>query len=240
MATFKSMDFPEPSKKAKYANLAAQQEAEIKNMSATFIPVPGLQGEKGDPGPPGKNGEKGEVGPQGPPGEKGNPGKDGLSYFPKYQQNAGWAMYDNSNLQMIKVGASLGSDGWIDIFVDGLGSGTNEKFLPEGSVSLYNPETRRLNLKGLKLGSQLQIVYNFELTTLSNNTEVWFRSLFPDSKDEFTTFVANLKYQYDYDLTATHNFPVNKELNRISGIIPQIRTDLPAIAKIKSIYISVY
>jgi hypothetical protein len=233
------MDFP-VSKKA-YASKVDQSQGIQQEPS--FLPVPGPQGPEGKPGAPGKDGQRGPQGPQGDRGDKGEPGKpgkDGKSYFPVYQQNAGWAIYFDKNERQIKLGADMGEDGWVNIFVDGLGSGTNEKYLPKDSVSLYNPNTRKVNLKGLQLGSQLNLVYNFEVTTFTANTEVWARSLFSNSKESTTSFVANLKYDYTYELSVSHNVFLTSEADKIAGIVPQLRSDHTSIATLKSIAISVH
>lgn len=107
-------------------------------------------------------------------------------------------------------------------------------------MSLYNPNTRRLNLRGLKLGSQIQITYNFEITTMSSNTEVWCRSIFKGSEREYTSFLASFKYQHTYDVSTTHNLCITSIPDRELGIVPQVRSDMDASLKMKSIYISVY
>jgi hypothetical protein len=128
----------------------------------------------------------------------------------------------------------------VDVFVDALGKGTNEKYLPKDNISLYNPETRRVNLKHLDIGSQLRITYTFDLATYGNNTEVWARSYFPDTGKAVTSFVANLKYQYDYELSTTHLLYLDDSVDKSSGIVPQLRADLDSMAVLKSIYISTF
>jgi hypothetical protein len=112
-------------------------------------------------------------------------------------------------------------------------------YLPENGVALYNPETKRINFKGLKIGTQVQITYGFSVETFSSNTEVWFRSFCPNSLADTTSFVGLFKYQHTYDLSVTHNIFLDKEEDKISGIVPQIRTDLDALAKLKTLHISV-
>lgn len=240
----KSMDFPN-NKKSGYASQVQQSQSEATQVSSSFIPVPGPigpqgpAGPQGPSGPAGKNGEKGPKGDKGDKGERGTPGKDGVSYMPVYGQKAGWAVYSNLDQKDIKLGATRGEDGWVSFFVDGNGSDTNEKNLPEGGISLYNKEARKVNFKHLKIGTQVQITYIFEITTMYTNTEIWCRSYFPESDSSVSTFVAAPKYQYTYDLSATHNFWVDEDVQKY-GIIPQLRTDMDSTAKIKSIYISVF
>lgn len=239
ISTSKNMDFP-VSKKAYASKVDQSQNIQ---QQPTFLPVPGPQGPEGRPGQPGAigpQGPKGDRGEPGPAGKDGRDGKDGKSYFPVYEQNAGWAIYFNKEQKQFKLGADQGEDGWVNVFVDGLGDSTNEKYLPKESVSLYNPNNKKINLKGLKLGSQLNITYSFEVVTFGPNTEIWARSLFHNSHDAVTSFVAILKYDYTYDFSITHNVFLTSEVDKIGGIIPQLRSDHTSIAKIKSIAVSVH
>lgn len=230
MSISKSVDF-QGNKKQSYAAQVEQSSSQPSDSSGLFVPVPGVQG---PPGVPGIQGLQGPAGPKGEPGEPGKPGKDGkLLYAP------GWGNYSNKNTINFQLGANKGDDGWVDFFVDGSGKDTNELYLPN-KISLYNPETRRINFKHLDLGSQVRVTYNFTLETYGNNTEIWARSFFPDSQKEITSFVANLKYQYTYELTTTHMFYIDSEIDRSSGVVPQLRSDLDAMAQINSIYISVF
>ena len=248
MAVSKSMDFP-GAKKTSYASQVEQSQA-ISNPdnTLTFLPVPGPvgpQGPAGRDGKDGKDGKDGSIGPQGPEGskgprgEKGNPGVDGRTYLPVYEQKTGWAKYDNLNKENFRLGADRGVDGWVDFYVDGKGPRTNEMYLPENGVALYNIASRRLNFRNLKLGSRVQVTYNFDITTFGNNTEIWLRSYFPESEDGYVSFVASLKYQYTYELSTTHTFVVDNQIDKQSGVSPQLRSDLEAIATIKSIHVSV-
>jgi hypothetical protein len=241
MSISKNMDFP-VNKKTGYAAQVEQSQLQPESSSIGFLPVPGPQGPqgpKGERGPAGKDGEPGPAGKDGSKGLQGPPGKDGKSYFPKYGQSHGWGYYESEKEQVFKLGVSRGEDGWVSVYLDEKTIKPYEVYLPEGEISLYNEHSRKINLRNLKVGSQLQITYSFEITTFSNNTEVWFRSVFRGGESGVTSFVANLKYQYTYDLTATHNMVIKSEKDRDSGIIPQIMSDLDSLAKLKNIYISV-
>lgn len=229
------MEFPKSNKS--YGSKIQESQEQVSNFFAVPGPA-GPQGPQGPKGEPGKPGDKGEPGERGERGIPGKDGKDGKSYFPVYEQNAGWAIYFNKESKQIKLGADQGEDGWVSVYVDGINK--NEKYLPQDSVSLYNPVTRRINLKHLKIGSQLQITYNFELTTFTANTEIWAKSLFPNSEMAYSSFVANLKYDYVYDLSTTHHITLASEVDRAGGIVPQLRSDHTSIAVIKSILISVH
>ena len=240
MAT--SMDFPTPKKK-KYSDTAGEQLPG--ELIGNYIAVPGppgqpgergLTGPKGDVGP---QGEKGAKGDQGSPGKNGKDGKDGRNILSPSEQNIGWACYENENKKTIRLGANKGEDGWVRLSIDGLGKSTNELFLPKESVGLWNPETQRLNFKAVNVGSIITICYNLELTTYSNNTEVWMRTFVDNENNYPTTYVGSLKYQFDYDLSVNQTvFIENKSMQTLGGI-PQIRTDNDASVFIKSMHISV-
>jgi hypothetical protein len=248
MAISKSMDFPS-NKKSNYAKLAEQVQKQ--EIESSYIPLPGPQGPqgpKGEPGTPGKPGQPGEPGKPGKPGLKGEPGKDGLkgdpgkdgkSYLPVSGQDAGWAKYVNKDQQQIKLGADNGIDGWVQVSIDLNKSKTIEKYLPRGAVSLYNPESRRINLKGLELGAQVIVTYTFLIETFSSNTELWVRTYFPNPETSIVSFAGTLKYQFEYEMSITQKFYVENDFIRLGGAVPQIRTDLNALVQMQSIDISV-
>lgn len=236
MAISQNMDFPLPPKKKNYADLAQQNQPT--DSSISYIPVPGPAGPQGDPGKAGPKGDPGPPGPKGNTGPRGEPGRDAKRSI--YDQKPGWAIYYSKKVNNFRLGATKGDNGWVDFYVDGLGDNSNSLYLPEGKVELYNPETRRINFKNLNLGTQVDITYNFEITTFSTNTEVWCRSVFPGTDRDQISFVANLKYEYSYDLSTTHKLYVSDQMEKINGVIPQLRTDLDSVALIKSIHISVY
>ncbi len=237
MSVSKSTSFPGESSYAKQVKQAQQLNQDSNNI---YIPVPGPIGPMGNPGKDGLPGPKGDTGEQGPKGEKGDPGKNGKSALGVYGQQIGWASYASKKNNDFKLGADKGIDGWVDVFVDGLGKTSNERYLPENNVSLYNAQTRRINLKHLEIGTQLLITYNCTISTMMNNTEVWCRSYFPNTKKEHISFVAFLKYQYTYDISITQNICITEEQDISSGIVPQFRSDLDSILNLRSINISVF
>lgn len=236
MAISQNMDFP----KSSYASKVQVSKVD---ESPTFFAVPGPQGPQGLPGPKGERGPAGQSGEsvkgdKGERGASGKDGKDGKSYFPKYEQNAGWAVYVNDGYRVVATGATRGDDGWVSLY---LPSNTSiEDFLPDGAVSLYSQEINKINTRGLKVGAQLRITYNIEVTTSNSNTEVWMKSQFLKLDESITTYCATLKYQHTYEISTTHNLAIFTEKHRVAGIVPQIRTDLDSTVKLKSIYISVY
>lgn len=240
MSISKNMDFP---KKSGYAAKVAQQsEVSSEQPSSNFLPVPGPQGPKGPKGDPGRKGDEGPKGPKGDagaPGKDGKDGKDAEDFSPVYKQKPGWAKYVSKSPDNQKLGATKGDDGWVSFYIDEYDKETTEKFLPENATSLYGTSIRKINLRELKVGSQIRVTYHYELTTFSNNTEVWARSLFKQTGREYANFVASLKYQHTYDLMVCHDIYLESEKDRGSGIVPQLRTDMESYAILKSITISV-
>jgi hypothetical protein len=235
MATSSNVNFPS-------SGYASKVKASQQLEEPSFIPLPGPQGPEGPRGPKGDRGlpgesVKGDKGEPGSPGKDGKDGKDGVSHSPVYGQNPGWAKYVCGNPKQIPIGSTKGDDGWVSFSIDP--TIKIEEYLPKGSASLYSKDVKKINLKGLSLGAQLLIVYEFEITTLNNNTELWARSLFPAGSIVSTTFEASLKYQHTYDISITHQVTIDNELDRSKGIVPQLMSDLDALASLKSIYISV-
>lgn len=232
------MDFPGKAKK--YSdNLNQSYELE---QPLSYIAVPGPQGERGQKGDKGETGPEGKQGPKGDtgkPGKDGRDGKAGESSLSPSGQRTGWALYENLSKKQISLGATKGNDGWVRLNVDCLGSDTNEKYLPENGVSLFNPTTQKVNLRGLKIGSIITIRYDIILTTFSNNTEVWFRTMIPDHEKHPTTFAGNLKYQFDYDMSIEHSFFLENEKMQNAGAFPEILTDNDAMVATKAMYIFV-
>ena len=238
MAVSKSMDFPK-NKKSSYAAQVVETQTTNTDVLINYVPVPGPMGPQGPSGATGPQGPAGKDGIQGPRGERGIPGKDGLSSLSASGQQSGWGAYFNQNRKEIRLGADKGEDGWVSVWVDSKGINTNEKYLPKESTSLWNENQRMLNFHGLKVGSQVFVTYNFELTTYSNNTELWIRTFFPKSTTEISQFVASLKYQYTYNMYVTQNFFIENDIMWKSGAVPQIRADYDSSVLMNSIYVSV-
>jgi len=241
-----SMDFPQIAKKKYSENVqeyseVIQQSNFTKDQQQQFIAVPGSQGERGQKGDRGDRGDVGQKGDSGPTGEKGKPGtdgKDGASVLSPSGQQIGWGRYVGSNAKPVLIGSTRGEDGWVSLSVDSKGKGTEESFLPNQSVSLWNAETQKINLKGLKIGSIITICYNLEITTYSNNTEIWLRTLLQNTENFPTTYIGSLKYQFSYDLSVQQTLFLNNRSVQIMGGIPQIRSDNDASVILKSIEVS--
>ena len=232
----KSMDFPQ---KKKY--LETIQEVK----TTEYIAVPGITGEKGEigppgpPGPQGPKGDKGDIGRTGPQGERGEPGRAGDGYDSPSGQYPGWAYYANKNTQEYRLGPERGDDGWVNFFLDIDELKTIETYLPNRSVSLLNPTTRNINLKTLKVGSKVDIRYDFSLETYTSNTEVWIRTLLRNEEISPMGYVGLLKYQYSYDISHCQTIFINSDKIKNYGGQPQIRTDNESSFILKGIYVSV-
>ena len=116
---------------------------------------------------------------------------------------------------------------------------SNESFIPEDAVSLWNSHARMLNFKGIKIGSQVFITYNFELTTFSPNTEVWVRTFFPSHEHEIANLVGSFKYQHTYNISVTQQLFIENQAMWGNGAVPQLRTDFDASVVLNSVYVSV-
>ena len=233
MSISKNMDSPF-SKKSNYA-----EKVEQSSQGMTFLPLPGPQGPQGLPGPKGNTGPQGEQGLKGDKGDPGKNGKDGLSILSPSGQQIGWALYENLNVKEQRTGIDKGNDGWVNLWADSKGKNTNEKYLPKGHVSLWNPITRKLNFQNLNIGSIVTIRYNIELTTYVNNTEVLVKTELVDDNFSPVSFIGSFKYQYVYDFSCENTVFIENQKFKDFGGIPQIRTDNACEAILKSIYVSV-
>jgi len=243
MAISKNMDAP----KAKYAD-AIQSTKNTNSPNTEYVAVPGVQGEKGEvgpAGPPGPQGEKGERGIQGkegregPRGPKGDPGKGGgQGYDSPSGQYPGWAYYENKNKKAIFLGPDRGDDGWVNIFMDDDLDNNILKFLPEGSVSLWNSVTQRINFKQLKVGARVDIRYDIALTTDTNSTEAWIRTYIPKVESP-TGYIGMLKYKYPYEMSVNQTLYVDLSKIRSEGAIIQARADSESTILLKGMYIAI-
>lgn len=237
MAISKSMD--SPVKKSNYASKV--EESYDTSNTLTFLPVPGPvgpqgpKGDTGDIGPPGPRGAKGDAGS---PGKDGKNGTNGKSFLSPSEQMIGWGYYKVKEINKERTGIDQSDDGWTTLVIGDIAE-SDESFLPKGNVSLWNRHTKRLNFKTLNIGSIVTIRYNIEITTHINNTEVWVRTLLESDEFSATSFVGSLKYQYDYDFSVEHTVFVHNPSIQSFGGIPQIRTDNPCSARLRSIYIKV-
>jgi len=239
MAASKSMDFPN-AKKSSYAAQVEQNQNVYQENTLSFLPVPGPQGPVGPSGRDGKDGKEGSQGPEGkigPKGPAGPSGQNGKSSLSSSGQQAGWASYLNNSTSDIRLGATRGVDGWVSLYM--ASEKNNEEFLPKDAVSLWNSHSRMLNFKGVKIGSQVFVTYNIELTTFTANTEVWLRTFFPAHEQEIAQLVGSFKYQNVYDISVTQQIFIENQQIWGNGGVPQIRTDFDASVIFKSVYVSV-
>lgn len=241
MAVSKSVSTPF-TQKDKYAEqvLQSQQfgvsESSTQPVQVIYQPVPGPQGPRGDKG---DKGETGKQGPQGNPGLTGEPGpagKDGKDGLPFSGQIPGWSKYYNEDLKKFNLGITEGTDGWVDLFI--YSKNKNSTFLPGTNEPLWGNDIRALNIKGLNVGTKIQISYEVELTTYSSNTDVWARTFLLNKNDGVVNFVGSLKYQNIYNFSIDQTMYIEDETFKTFAK-PQIRTDLPSEVVLKSITIFV-
>jgi len=244
MAT--SMEPPQPLKKKNY--LDAVKSSNPQEPDKQYIAVPGLQGENGIQGPKGDKGEKGDTGPEGPKGdqgkagpqgERGEPGKGGEGYDSPSGQYPGWAYYKNKLNKPTMLGPQRGDDGWVSIDFYSDENFLKQDYLMKGHNSLWLSEMNMFNFKALKLGAKVDIRYDFTITTESNYTELWLRTFNEKYHNSPTSYVANLKYQYSYDMSFSQTVYIDDQRIRGYGARPQARTDSESSLLLKGIYISV-
>lgn len=233
--------------KTKYSE-AIKSTKNIDINNTEYIAVPGNQGERGDTGPAGPQGPEGprgergipgKDGPQGPQGPKGEPGRGGGDrYESPAGQYPGWAYYQNKNKKLLLLGPERGDDGWVNILMDDDIDSNVTKFLPEGSVSLWNSVTQRINFKQLKVGTRVDIRYDIVITTDTNSTEAWMRTYIPRVESP-TGYIGMLKYKYPYEMSINQTLYVDLSKIKSEGGIIQARADNESTIMLKGMYISV-
>jgi hypothetical protein len=244
MAT--SMEPPQPLKKKNY--LDAVKSSTPQELDKTYIAVPGLQGETGLTGAKGDKGDKGDIGPQGPKGdqgktgpqgERGEPGKGGEGYDSPSGQYPGWVYYKNKSDKVTLLGPQRGDDGWVSLnFYPNLES-SNEDYIIKNTNQLWLSDMNMFNFKALKLGAKVDIRYDFTIITESNYTELWLRTFNEKYHNSPTSYVANLKYQYSYDMSFFQTVYIDNQRIKGYGAKPQARTDSESTLLLNGIYISV-
>ena len=243
-----SMDSPQPLKRKGYSQAiqesAFQQPPDLKE----YIPVPGLTGVQGEKGLKGDPGEKGDTGPQGPKGDigktgpqglRGEPGRGGEGYDSPSGQYPGWVYYKNNSSRETNLGPERGDDGWVSINFNTNPTLYIEEYIPKGLTSLWLPDVNMFNFKGLKLGAKVDIRYDLTITTNSNYTDLWFRTFNEKYENSPTSYVANLKYQYSYDMSVLQTIYIDSQRVKSYGLKPQARTDLESSIILKGIYLSI-
>jgi hypothetical protein len=244
MAT--NMEPPQPLKKKNY--LDAVKSSSPQEIEKQYIAVPGLQGETGLTGPKGDKGDKGDIGPQGPKGdqgrvgpqgERGEPGKGAEGYDSPSGQYPGWAYYKNASDKLTILGPQRGDDGWVSFNFSPNLELSNQDYIMKNSSELWLSDTNTFNFKGLRLGAKVDIRYDFTINTDSNYTELWIRTFNEKYLNSPTSYVANLKYQYSYDMSFFQTIYIDDQRIKSYGSKPQARTDAESSILVKGIYISV-
>ena len=237
-----SMESPQPLKRKGYSQAIQESSAMQPPDLKEYIPVPGMNGERGEKGPKGDSGPqgpKGDTGKTGPQGPRGEPGRGGEGYDSPSGQHPGWAYYKNNSNRATNLGPERGDDGWVSINFTTDPDFYIEEYIPEGLTSLWLPDINVFNFKGLKVGTKVDIRYDLTITTNSNYTDLWFRTFNEKYENSPTSYVANLKYQYSYDISVLQTVYVDSQRIKSYGLKPQARTDLESSILLKGIYISI-
>jgi hypothetical protein len=239
----KNINLPNKAKD-KYIEQVLQQQEQQKQLESTVVHHV-QQGPVGPQGPRGEKGERGGLGLQGPKGDsgpKGDPGKDGkngINGISMSGQMPGWAMYKNSKSDLTTLGISEGDNGWVSLFLIADKNGTVREFLPKDNVTdLWADSSRSLNFIPIKSGAKVEIIYERELTTYSNNTDVWLRTYFPNTNESHQIFVGCFKYQGTYNISIPQTIYMSNAKYRVMAK-PQMRTDMTAEVILKSLTVSV-
>ena len=244
----KSMDSPQPLKKRGYSQAIQESTFQQPTDLKEYIAVPGLTGMQGERGPKGDKGEKGDSGPQGPKGDtgqagpqgvRGEPGKGAEGYDSVSGQYPGWVYYKNISDRSVNLGSGRGDDGWVILNFSPDKEKSNRTYMPRGSEDLWIPEQNLFNFKSLKIGTRVDIRYDFSITTESMNTELWIRTFNEKYLKSPTSYVANLKYQYSYDMSFSQTLYIDDSKINRHGARPQARTDTEASLFLNGLYISV-
>jgi len=244
MAT--SMEPPQPLKKKNY--LDAVKSSNPQELDKQYIAVPGIQGETGSQGPKGDKGDRGDVGQQGPKGDQGKagpqgpqgqPGEPGKGYDSPSGQYPGWVYYKNDSDKLTVLGPQRGDDGWVSLNFYANLKLSNKDYNIKNNPELWLSDNNMFNFKSLKLGAKVDIRYDFTITTESNYTELWIRTFNEKYSNSPTSYVANLKYQYSYDMSFFQTLYIDDQRIKGYGARPQARTDSESSLFLKGIYISV-
>lgn len=131
------------------------------------------------------------------------------------KKSGGWADYNNSNTTPQTITAST----WTALTNNGLGSFTNETYLPYYSNSLFSDN--EIDLNGLPLGTVLTIRYELSLGILSNNTDVLFRINAKDSNGDsvYTSLFDYRSFKTTGNLTGVNFYELYVGQNILNGSI---------------------
>jgi hypothetical protein len=229
----KSMDFPISNKK-----LYSEIKSDIPIID-DYISDKGEKGDKGDqgiPGPQGPQGERGEPGLQGPEGPKGAKGDRGKDYESPSGQNPGWAYYSTQEPLSFQLKPEKG---WIPIFLNTKMQEKQESFISKKTVSFWNYDAKKINFRALEIGAKIDIFYDIEIETYSNNTDIWIRTIIPQTEKHYTSFLGSFKYQNQYSLSVSQTLFINDKEDWSKGAVIEAGSDNVCSIRLNSIYISV-
>lgn len=223
-----SMNFPKAAKK----NIELNNKT-IENEELPFLPIPGPQGPVGPKGDPGNIGPQGPMGPMGPQGLKGDKGKD---YGSMSGQTPGWAYYGNTEPILFQINPKIG---WQKIFLDINSMEKQENFLLKKPVSLWNFESKKINFRALEVGTKVDLLYNIDIETIENNTDIWFKTIVTDTNIEFNSFLGAFKYKGEYSSSIKHTIFITDKNVWSAGATIEALSDNLSVVKLKNMYIYV-
>ena len=244
MAITRNMGFPIQEKEQKQFFDSTQPQLQ-------FLPVPGPQGSQGPQGPMGPQGvqgpkgdigEKGDTGKDGKNGKNGKDGKDGqdgISNSPVYNQQIGWAKYNNTSNISTTIDPSKGESGWHHIFIDRKYIQKNHSFMPEKSNSFYDENNKRFDFTSVKVGSIIKIIYNLNAEILTSNTELWIATIYPIIGKSNLSLAGFFKYQNTYKISVEHTIYIEDKSMIFNDCQTYIKSDYPCSVLLDSLYISV-
>lgn len=229
----KSMDFPISNKK-----LYSIPEPSIP-ITDDYVSDHTLKGEKGDqgiPGPQGPKGDTGEPGPQGPEGPRGPKGEKGKDYESPSGQNPGWSYYSSNEPISFQLKPEKG---WTQIYLSSKMQEKEEFFISKKSVSFWNYDAKKINFRALEIGAKVELIYDLEIDTFSNNTDIWIRTIVPQTEKHYTSFLGSFKYQNQHSISVKQTIFVHDKEDWSKGAIIEAGADNICSIKLNSMYISV-
>lgn len=88
-----------------------------------------------------------------------------------YRSKIGWFDYNDSGTPQ----QHSGSGGFIKLTNDTLGQFTKRGFAPIGVSDVWNPVTNQFDFTELAVGDMIDIRFDMEMTTTSNNQEIYLQ-----------------------------------------------------------------
>lgn len=152
----------------------------------------------------------------------------------------GWWNYEN-----ILPAQDVPADEWTTLMNDGLGPGTNTLFKPSDLGSILDPLTGHILLDSLKVGDEIYIRHQINVTPSTGYAECSFGHRFGSGgmqtrvpTGQKIILDGGAGVDTDFFLLDAHFF-IRDEDERISGMYPQVFMSSPATIDYRGCYISV-